>query len=610
MKTRVLEASAVLALGVSLGVAAGLSNADVFANAEHTDSVADGQEENTQIENSQMQVSIVPNQDGEICEKDYTIYLKGDEIYFDYIGEEPIKLTENLYGEEDEIHYFYVDDFVHLFADGKTLLYPDNGMEEGFDEFFFDLYLKDLSKPEEPARLIAEAVHDIEFTEDESLLTYWGLNGVFQTDYLNTETLFGGMIEEINFEVREDGKMAYFVDENEKLYRWEDGKGSVCIENNVMDLYRISEDYRTIYFLCAASENERYVKVWDEEKQHYTEPMREESEYTYSTEMPDEIPLLIDFIEDDYAEADKTATLTEEIKERNQVRKELEWEYIPLFKLYYNNGETSTLLTENVSGWIYNENPAGHHVYMYATYENKNIEKIKLSEVMEAEDALKYRYVRDVLDGRILVNPTVHIALGHKVYTLGECEVYKYYVTEDGSTLWFTAKYKGETEYNLYKVSIAGQTLGEIDLYDTDVISFNFFENGDVYYYRSSDTESSVTSLYINKEHIDSATDMEIVWFYRMKEKFFYIKYSNPEKTRRSLMYYDGEKSTLIYDTEVLWYAITGKDTVLYFEGYSEASKKGDLYYHTVGGEAVLIDEDCERLLVPHHAGGYNQLDD
>ncbi len=165
---------------------------------------------------------------------------------------------------------FSVHEATFISQDKKTLLFT-NGFN-AVDDYFtasYSLFCFDLTKPSEPAILIAEDVtsHTVNSSFDTLTLVRTNDNGsaLYQSDFFGNESLICENYS--SYSVSLDGDKLIYITDDDELYFKEKGEMPLLLDKNVT-LISLSEDLGEIIY---RTEKGEFIKFTDGEKTQLSE---------------------------------------------------------------------------------------------------------------------------------------------------------------------------------------------------------------------------------------------------------------------------------------------------------------------------------------------------
>lgn len=561
------------------------------------------------------------------------LYVKDDEIFYTGLSKiKPWQVTDRLVDDDDIDNDDLADSsyrlasYVTLSKDGKNIFFVDKINEEDDGATIF--YRPVGKDKKEPIKLDSD-VYSYSLSENGKLMTYLKYDGdskiLYQHNLKDKEKIAS---EVSSFKASDDGKTVFFTTDYESenyvrdLYVKKAGKDKEKVESEIQSLVRISDDFKTVYFV---KDDTLYKKVVGKDKVKIASDVTgyptvfDDGTAFYVKDNSTEIKLS-DYLEDDKKEADANVTYpdypysfeydtTEEytaaynayqeaVEEyynayyRNNIRENIEGKTTTkkAYSLYYYNGKEEKLINENVTS-SYPSHASDAPVAVFSSYVSAEIPKVKISEV-ESIYQLETK-----IEEALYASSELYVTVKDKATKVEVQKEAKYLdISEDGETIFFLDNYDSEKDKGeLYKVSVNGSKVSKAELYDSDVCDYAYFISDEDYLYFKDVKDDSKGELYLNKKLVDSDVSTYYVTYNEDDEILAYMTDWNSEKARGTLKQYKGGKAVKIAD-DVHNYIFTNNSQVLYLKDYSLNSYRGDLFLFK-GKKSVKVDSDVVAII-------------
>lgn len=590
----------------------------------------------------------------------YALYLKDGEIYFNDLGKnsESWQVTKKLVDSDDvedkdlaEAGYS-MGRFAQMSEDGKYLFYPDKVGENGFT-----LYYRAVNDPEAEAKKIDSGLESYQLNAAGTLVTYTkGDDGdLYQYDVKkdSKEKIASEVVQICG--ISEDGSRIIYKNSDGNLYVKDAGKDKEKLASEIEDVERVSEDFKTVYY---TKEDALYKQVIGEDKEkiasdvHDVIRIYESGEVYYLTKEEGEV-CLADYVTDDLKDTDAAITQPDyptypsspdrpyrweystnaqyeaayaayenAYEQWQQERDRLDAEYNAAYEaywdkvdrdflrdslkastisqtvctLYYYDGKEESVLTESAMGEYsyYYEYALDAAVITYEAYNQSEVEKVKISEVESAYD------VEDMVRVALFSSKDWYIAVKDAATVVEQEEVATGFRINDAGTLVYYLDELSESHGELYCITIQNGTVGEAELYDSDVYAnyFRFLSDGRLCYYKDvemdEETYTQIGEMYIDKENIDEDVYLSAWIVNEDCSEIYYMTDWNDEKKEGTLKLYNG-KQTVEIDDDVYWpsRAFRVDDSVIcYMTEWNAEKQKGTLKIYN-GKKAEEIAEEA-----------------
>lgn len=557
------------------------------------------------------------------AKNDFTLYLKDSEIFFSDLKKdsEAWQLTSKLVDDEDvDDRYLASNEGTYILSscictseDGKYIFFLDKISE---DDGLFNLYYREIAKPEAEAIKVASDVRSYTVNSSATIVTYLKGDEGNLYQYKLAEDSKDKVASEVEgFEVSDDGAKIGYINSEGSLYLQYAGKDKEKIASEVSSLEYLTEDFKTVYYIKEGSlykqvEGEDCAKiasnVYDVIKIYET------GEIYYLTREAGEISLM-DYVTDDMKAAD--ASITEPTyldylnfpdkyyaardaylakKNRDELRADLEeetWEQ-SRYSLCFYNGTDAAVITDafvafvGVSYYSDYTYASDAPVIIYEAYNQSSLEKVKLSEVESIYD------IEEMLEAALFSSSERYIAVKTTATVVEqEKEARNFRINSSGTVVYYIDDIPDEKSYGeLYCITIADGVVGKAEVYDSDVYtSYCHFAGDDKFEYYK-DYKDGKGELYVNKTKIDYDVNIYRTTVYSDSDKVIYLTDWNDEKQYGTLKIYQNGESVKIAD-DVHSFSTTSDERILYLYDYSLNYYKGELHVWE-NGETRKIDDD------------------
>ncbi|WP_145996066.1 hypothetical protein [Lachnoclostridium edouardi] len=458
----------------------------------------------------------------------------------------------------------------------------------------------------------------------------------------------------VGFKTADDCKtVGYLTDEN-SFYLWTKGGDKVKVASDISSIEHVSKDLSTIYFI---KDDSLYKKSADsEDKEKITSDISnvikiyDSGEIYYTKEEASEINL-IDYVDDDMAEADANLTKpefpeypdspdypywrdygTDEEYEaaktqykndyevykaacdqiradynsayeayraklnRDSLREDLQNATVESTKytLYYFNGTEETVVTDALVDGYSATCAADKPLMLVDIYNQSEVQKVKLSEISSSYE------IESMVNAAFYSSSEKYIVIDSVLSIIDQTEGQIFKVAADGSAIYFLddifkdENEDGDIEYgDLYKITITENQASDPELYDSDVLNaVIYFKDNKLIYFKNGSNNKG--DLYIDKEEVD----YDVSWdraLYIDEVILYYTDWNNEKGGGTLKMFKDGAKTKIADD--VYNYTITKDGDILYLYDYSYNYYTGTLYLYNKG-ESRKIDDDVNALII------------
>lgn len=592
------------------------------------------------------------------AENNYALYLKDSEIFFTALKKdsEAWQLTSRLVdtddiGDEDLANAGYqLGLYTYMSEDGKYIFFPD---KVGDDDDGFNLYYKEVAKPEAEAVKIDSGIQSYTVNSSATLVTYLkGEEGNLYQYKIGEDSKDKIASEVRGFEVSDDGKKIGYINSENSIYLKYADQEKEKIASDVSTLEHVTEDFTTVYYIKDGS---LYKQVEGEDKVKIASDVYDvlkiydSGEIYYLTSESEEISLM-DYVTDDMKDAD--ASLTEPTyptypnapsrpswwdydtdaeydaayeayeeayeewaaecdrleteyyaardaywakESRDELRADLEEETLEQssYSLCFYNGTEEVVITDAFVGGYYSNYTYAYDapVISYEAYNQSSLEKVKLSEIESIYD------IENMVEAALFSSSERYIAVkGTATVVEQEKEATNFNINSSGTIVYYIDDIPNEKNYGeLYRISISDGVVGKAEVYDSDVYTGYCYFVSDSEFEYFKDYKDGKGELYINKNRIDYDVRVYSVNVYTDLDKVFYFTDWNDEKEYGTLKVYNGEEAVKIAD-DVHNFSVTPDGRVLYLYDYSLNYYKGELHEWS-NGETRKIDDDVVCVL-------------
>jgi hypothetical protein len=530
--------------------------------------------------------------------------------------------------------------YIATAQDSNRIFYPDNVYSTSYG---VELYYRDRSKSKDKPILIDSDIEQYAINNDGTQIVYLeGYDGNLYLSDLKEKEKIAGEVD--SFFVSDDFKTIMYMTEDGNFYVWRQGNDKEKLASDIYSLEYVAEDMSVIYYIKddslykqttdgadkvkIASDVYEVGNVYPTGEVYYTK--REESTMYY-----------MDYIVDDYAEADAQITepqyptypdspqqpywwsygsdeeynaayavYEQEYAQYLETRERMKAEYDAAseqywakvqrdyirevlndhgysyenIQLYFYDGTQETMITEDVDYYTDMYSAQDRPAISYQIITTPPIEKIVLSEIYDAYDTL------DILLDAFRSDTMNYLAVGAEQITLGEETIVNMAFAPDASAYYYMRSDSDTGAIDLYKIAITeGKASSAIRL-DQDVndIHLECYSDGSYVYFKDYDYDKVSGDLYFNGTLLHSDASLMSLK-YRDNVFYYYIDYSF-NRSCGTLMRYENGESTKIAD-DVYTYEFTADNDVIYLYDYSRSAFTGTLYRYSNGKSKKLADE-------------------
>lgn len=586
-----------------------------------------------------------------IISKSYEIFFKNGEIvYINYYTEVEKQISNDLLNGHDfinsNVNMLDFQNFIKISNDKKRIFFCDSEMslycyktnetmeyadkiDSNITEYSIDkngkslIYLKNsdlyfFNLQKNKKQRIAKNVSAYKVSKDFKKVDYRTLKNDCFLWYPSTQksVQWANNISTIEYISKDLTTFYYTI--NNSLYRYHEGeKKSQKIAADVTKVLTVYETGEVYYMKTSGQEQtfmnfvsddfaekdamaqEPKLSSYDFSEQLGKKPVRED----FSSES-DYLSALGDYEASQYYLPQKEHTawyrdfcIYEDTIYRDSLRQTLSGENIkPIYSLYYSNGTKETLVCENV---LFDEEQiqyaANQPVISFQKYEPKEIEKTKLSEIIDLDEF--YNRIYQALYGKV----DQCVAVKEKLIVANWSNVDEIFISPGGTTIYYLDRFSGYDLENsntddenpnkgkLYQISIVGQTIEQPKLYadNISIVAPCFLQDNSIVYYKNTSEKTASGNepcmsgdLYMGKTLIDYD-----VLFVNHLEKiadtiFYLIDFDKKTHVSTLMTYHDGER-TKIADDVYDFRAISDKN-IVYLHDYENDT-------HTLNGSRSTL---------------------
>jgi Primosomal protein N'' (replication factor Y) - superfamily II helicase len=520
----------------------------------------------------------------------------------------PVEFTDN-YGSDSALQ-----SLVNLSGDGKRLFYPDKLSGDSFS-----LYYRNVNGKDEDGEKIDSDVTDYQLLQNDTLLLYKKSadNSLYLND-LKDKTKIDTDV--VRYEYSNSKKQIVYTTSDKELYvRGLGAKDEKEKISGSVDEFYISGDFSRVYYV---SDGSLYVQEFGKDKKKITSDLgsilscSNDGKVQYLKKTTKKVNAA-DYVNDDMESQD--ASITEpnisdyttarqdmwgysyentdydryyadmdrynQKVSRDNLREALKSDTIELESntLCYYDGTNSSNISENVCEDVdRNVNPL---MTLYTKYEDKNVEKVNLS---EADSAAA---VEDAVRSSHAASSEYYLAVGGKETQLKQDKAadFCFYNT----SLYYIDNLSSDNTGTLMKIDIKDNTVGSPQKIDDDVAGNTYiYDVGDNKIAYCKDVSNQSYELYQNKEKI--ASDV-YGFYYNKDDKSFYLvtDYSKNDGMGTLSRWANG-KSEKVADS-IRDFQVLSNQNVAYISDYSGST--GTLLLKSGSKEPQKLDEDVTGLI-------------
>ena len=584
------------------------------------------------------------------AKNDFTLYLKDSEIFFSDLKKdsESWQLTSRLVdtGDVDNDNLASaantLSSYICTSEDGKYIFFLD---KIGNDDDGFNLYYREIAKPEAEAIKVDSDVRSYTVNSSATIVTYLKGDERNLYQYELAEDSKDKVASEVKgFEVSDDGAKIGYINSEGGLYLQYAGKDKEKIASEVSSLEYLTENFKTVYYIKEGSlykqvEGEDCVKIASDV--YDVIKIYETGEIYYLTSEAGEVSLM-DYVTDDMKATDASITkpsypdypnypscpswldydtdaeydaayaaykkawedwdaeytrMTTEYnaardaylakKNRDELRADLEEKTLEQssYSLCFYNGTEAAVITDafNNSDYTYAFDAP---VIIYEAYNQSSLEKVKLSEVKSVYD------IEEMVKAALFSSSERYIAVKTTATVVEqEKEARNFRINSSGTVVYYIDDILDEKSYGeLYCITIANGVVGKAEVYDSDVYTGYCQFTGDDKFEYYKDYKDGKGELYVNKTKIDYDVNIYRTTVCSDSDKVIYLADWNDEKQYGTLKIYQNGESVKIAD-DVHSFSTMSDERILYLYDYSLNYYKGELHIWE-NGKTRKIDDD------------------
>lgn len=573
----------------------------------------------------------------------YGLYIKDSEFFFTDLKNEAWQITSRLVDDKDikdedlAVSGNVLAAYTKVSSDGSLIFFPDkfSSKDDGFN-----LYYRKTHDPESEATKIDSDVTVYSVTPSASMVTY--VKGKGEDRNLYQYSIKDDTKEKIassvsDYSVSEDGSKILYVNTDGNLYVKSNGEEKEKIASDITRIVYHSEDFTMVYYIkdealykqAVGSDREKIDSEISKIIQVY------ETGEVYYLKKESEALTLMDYVVDDMKETDANALseypsrprsysydTTEEYNKayaayeqayeayyakafRDELRTSLAETTLShtVYSLYFYNGSEKVAITETFAGDINATAAAKNPVISYVAYNQETFNKLKLSEITEANDITSFK---EKVETALFSSSDRYIAIGNTTSVLEQEKATAIRINESGTAVYYVDDIpEGKDAGDLYSVSIVENVVGEPELYDSDVYVGACYFLSDTQFLYFKDYKDGNGDLYLNKAKVDYDVSSINLSYNNKLEKIYYFIDWDSEKGYGILKEYANGESVKIAD-DVHSYSYTPDGNIMYLYDYSLKYYAGELYLWD-NGESQKIDDDVIFLVPTFYRGDYIQ---
>ena len=165
---------------------------------------------------------------------------------YKYLRESLLIDFDDLDNEEFEAYSALYGAFTCISADGKYIFYPDKISKE---DRGFNLYFKEVKKPDSEAVKIASDVANYYINSSATVVTYLdGDKGNLYQYNIKKDNKEKIASDVEDFYLSDDGKKIIYLNSDNNIYLKKEGKDKDKIAGDVSSIEHITEDFKTVYY--------------------------------------------------------------------------------------------------------------------------------------------------------------------------------------------------------------------------------------------------------------------------------------------------------------------------------------------------------------------------
>ncbi len=554
-------------------------------------------------------------------------FIQDNELWFNKFGRnKPLQVADDLFENDDLSNYSYSSSF-GISKDGKYIFFAQD-YNGGDSNPVYDLYyMKADGKGD--AKRIAKSVKYYRILDDNRIL-YVDEDMDLYISNLKDSTKVGKELASI---------YSFYLEENQKYVLWRDSdntlycqqldlkKDKIKLDRDVTGVPIYTANLKTIvysksdgissdvYMIKNFGEKEKLLSNVDSFRAYM---VNDKVNIYYAKTKDDSSVSVMDFIDDDLAAEDKLLkepdikdyttyttvngwfgpTTREEVDDayydavekynekldRDYWRESLQNQTVGLSEgaiYYYVEGKEEQKVDSGIidmKGTYQAENEVA--VVLYGLVDIDNIEKAKLSEVLE--DGYDYNEIST----KVLESTQLKMAKGTKIVdvSLGEDAIYQEsgMISESKGTIYIFARESEDADDwsqpgELYSVNISSGRLGQASLIDSDVMYTYGVFSDQLYYGVDYDEDDETVTLKVEGKEIDQ----DVAWISVSQTPFsgvfaYYTDYDNEKKQEGTLNIYKNGKSYKVAD-DVHSFHVYNDKYIAVITDYSSKKLSGDL---------------------------------
>lgn len=577
---------------------------------------------------------------GEEKRANYGLYIKDSEFFFTDLKNDARQVSSRLVDDDDlkeeelAIYGTVLGYYTSVSPDGSVIFFPDkfNGSDAGVN-----LYYRKTGSTEEDATKIDSDITTYTVNDSATTVTY--TKGTGEDCNLYQYSLKEDSKEKIasaakDGVVSDDGRKILYFTTDGTLYAKNSGEEKVKVASDITDLINWSADFTTVYYIKDDALYKQPVGG-DREKIdsdiHGVIQAYESGEVYYLKKVTEEAPTLMDYVMDDMKNADDDAPTSRPSKPRtynydtteayNKAYDEYEkaskayfakanrddWRAAlsgqklrdTTYSLCFYNGTEKAVITDTFSKSYAVTASAEKPVISYVAYDQETLEKEKLSTIVEANDLSAFQ---EKVESALFSSSERYIAIGSTASVFQQENAASIRINDSGTEVYYVDDIpEGKNAGDLYKLSIAENTVGTPELYDSEVSVKNCYFLSDSQFLYFKDYKDGDGDLYINKAKVDYDVSSLNLNYNKEQDKLYYMIDWDKDKGYGTLKEYASGQSAKIAD-DVHSYTYTPNGKVLYLYDYSLKYYAGELHLWE-NGQTKKIDDDVI-FLVPAFTDG------
>lgn len=522
---------------------------------------------------------------------DYAFYIKDNELFLtDFTTNNSRQIVSGIFADDfDFNNNDLVDYLLNALSQIISNLYTTS--RNGELLFFIeedDLYYKIINFSDVEKTKIDSNAYLYHVNDTGTLVTYLTDNVLYQYDIKQKEKeLIAGNVS--IFAASDDGHNIVYINNDDSIYVKYFGKETEMIDNGVSIIPYMTENLKTIYYI---KDRSLYKKTDGSEKIKLSSDVMSvlavyNSGEMYYTKSDFEDSTLYDFVQDDLEQTEKAELRVALAKETLTGTN---------ISLCYFDGIEEKVITNDY--WF----GAGcaSDLPVIAFKACKNVKLSEIDSIYDAKQKIESAHTQELM----------YVAIGDTVTVIGQSSANNQFVIDnDGKTIYFIDDIPEDNEQdeehgNLYKVTIENGKVQKPELYDTNVFTARFLENGHLMYFKDYKYDMG-GDLFVNKTKIDdnvswlsvnSDQNGNLVYFTNWNsdnnDSEDYIDYIT-SAGYGTLNIYENGKVRKVADN-VRKYTVLPSGNILYLCDYNRY--KGELYIDKKG-KIQKIDTDVVDLI-------------